>query len=90
MDLSILKKIFPFSYKDLDDKSKFVTGIVIYVIVAIVTGVLIWVASMLTSWIPGAGWAIGLALSILSGLVELYTVCGIVLRVLAYTKVFNP
>ena len=79
-----LKKLFPLSY----EKSTLV-AIITYIVVAIIAGALIWLAGLLTGWIPVVGAIIGWALRIISILVEAYVVVGIVLKILLALKVIK-
>ena len=66
-----------------------VIGIIIYVVAAILAGVLIWLATALTGWIPAVGTIIGWLLGIVSTLVGLYALAGIVIEVLVFAKVLK-
>ena len=81
-----LKKLFPLSYKNTDSIGSFIVGILLYVAAAIVAGLLIGFAGMLTGWIPFVGAVIGWLLRIVGILVEIYVIAGIILQVLVYLK----
>lgn len=72
-----LKKLFPISYK-----KSLVESIVYYVIAAIVFGLIIWLATLLTGWIPVIGAILGWVLGIAGTLVEIYVIAGIVVSIL--------
>ena len=79
-----LKKLFPISYE-----KPLVTAIIVYVITAIIAGLIIWVAGLLTGWIPVAGAIIGWILRIVSIIIEVYVVIGIVLKILVALNVIK-
>lgn len=82
-----MKGFFPLSFKYSKDLVSMIFGIVVYLVVAAVAGVLIWIAGMLSGWVPIAGVVIGWILSIASIIVEVYTIAGIVVLILAFLKV---
>ena len=49
---------------------------------AIVAGLLIWLSSALTGWIPVIGAVIGWILGIASSIVEIYVIAGIIVSIL--------
>lgn len=87
--MDLLKKIFPISFKYKDSGKDLAIGIVVYLVAAILAGVLIWLATALTGWIPAVGALLGWLLGIVSGLVGLYALVGIVLEVLVFAKVLK-
>ena len=72
-----LKKLFPLSYQ-LD----LVKSIIYYLVAAIVAGLLIWLSTALTGWIPVVGAIIGWVLGIASTISEIYVIAGIVVSIL--------
>ena len=64
-------------------------GIVVYLIVAILASVAIYLATLITGWIPVVGAIVGWVLGIVGGLVDLYALAGIVLALLVYFKVIK-
>ena len=72
-----LKKLFPLSYQ-LD----LVKSIIYYLVAAIVAGLLIWLSTALTGWIPVVGAIIGWVLGIASTIIEIYVIAGIVVSIL--------
>ena len=72
-----LKKLFPISYE-----KSLLGGIIKYLIAAIVAGLLIWLSSALTGWIPVIGAVIGWILGIASSIVEIYVIAGIIVAIL--------
>lgn len=87
--MDFLKKFWPASFKNNDSVANLIIGVIVYIVIAIIAGLLIWVAGFLTSWIPVAGTILGYLLSALGSLVELYTVAGIVFKFLAYFNVLK-
>lgn len=87
--MDFLKKFWPASFKNNDSVANLIIGVIVYIVIAIIAGLLIWIAGFLTSWIPVAGTILGYLLSALGSLVELYTVAGIVFKFLAYFNVLK-
>ena len=87
--MELLKKFFPISFKYKNDGKDLAIGIIIYVVAAILAGVLIWLATAITGWIPGVGDIIGWLLGIVSSIVGLYALAGIVIEVLVFAKVIK-
>ena len=77
-----LKQLFPISYK-----KTLLGAIIYYVIAAIVAGLIIWLATLLTGWIPVVGAVIGWVLGIAGAVVEIYVVAGIIVAILKALKV---
>jgi Kef-type K+ transport system membrane component KefB len=55
----------------------------------IIAGLIIGLAGLLTGWIPVVGPVLGIILSAIGTLVEVYTVAGIVIKFLAYFNVLK-
>ncbi|MBR2354533.1 MAG: hypothetical protein IKA76_08540 [Clostridia bacterium] len=87
--MDILKKLFPLSFKTMKEVKDLVIGIVVYLIVAILAGVAIFLATLITGWIPGVGALVGWVLGLAGGLIDLYALVGIILQILVYTKVIK-
>lgn len=79
--MDLLKKVFPYSFKEIKTVADLIIGILVYLVVGLVVGALIGLLAKL----PIIGWIIGIA----GGLVDLYCLVGIVLQVLLYTKVLK-
>ena len=79
--MDMLKKFFPFSFKEKNDVTALVINVIIYVVVGAVVGLRIG----LLAKIPLDGILIGLA----GGLIDLYITVGIVLTFLDYFKVIK-
>ena len=87
--MDLLKTILPVSFKYNNTGRDLAIGIIIYVVAAILAGVLIWLATAITGWIPGVGDIIGWLLGIVSTLVGIYALAGIVIEVLVFAKVIK-
>ena len=87
--MEILKKLFPLSFKEMPDVKSLIIGIVVYLVLAILAGVAIFLATLIVGWIPFAGAIIGGLLGILGSLIDLYALAGIIIAILTYTKVIK-
>ncbi len=87
--MDALKKLFPLSFKYTKDAANLVVGILIYIVVGILAGALIWLAGMVTGWIPVVGMLVGWILRVLGTLIDIYVVAGIVIQILAFAKVIK-
>ena len=79
-----LRKLFPISYKQ-----SLLVSVIIYLIQAVVAGLAIGFAGLLTGWIPLVGVIVGWVLRIISMLVEIYVVGGIIVSILLALKVIK-
>ena len=79
--MDILKKYFPYSFKEKKDVAALIINILIYLVVGIVVGALIGILAL----IP----ILGLVIGLVGGLVDLYILVAIVLSVLDYMKVLK-
>lgn len=87
--METLKKLFPLSFKYTDSVANLIIGILIYLVVGIVGGVLIALAGLITGWIPVVGAVVGVLLRLIGGLVDLYILAGIVIQILVFAKVIK-
>ena len=87
--MDLLKKLFPLSWKYTKDTSNLIVGIIVYIVAAIIAGVIITLGALITGWVPVIGWLICAILSVVGGLIELYVIIGIVLQLLVYFKVIK-
>lgn len=87
--MDTLKKFFPLSFKRVDTAANLVVGILIYVVAAIVAGVILALAGLLGGWIPVVGAILGWALGVIGTVIEVYVVAGIVIQILVFTKVIK-
>lgn len=79
--MEILKKIFPLSFKYIGSAANLVIGILLYLVLGLLGGVVIGVAVN----IP----VVNLLCGIAGGLLDLYVVAGIVIEILAHCKVLK-
>ena len=86
--METLKKIFPLSFKRTDTAGNLIVGILLYLVVGIVAGVVIAVAGLLTG-IPVLGALLAIVLRLIGGLVDLYVLAGIVIQILVFAKVIK-
>lgn len=88
--MDLLKKIWFYSFKvEKKNVSSLVVNLIVWVIAAFVAGIVLWLATALTGWIPVVGWLIGVIVGIAGGVVELYSVIGIVLSILVFLDVLK-
>ena len=88
--MQYLKKFWSYSFKvEKKNVSSLVVNLIVWVVAAFVAGLVLWLASFLTGWIPVLGWLIGVIVGILGSVVELYSLIGIVLSVLVYLDILK-
>lgn len=87
--MDTLKKLFPLSWKYSKGASDLIIGILIYLVVGIVAGVLIRFAGAITGWIPVIDKLAAILLKGIGGLIDLYVIAGIVIQILVFTKVLK-
>ena len=87
--MDTLKKIFPLSFKRTDTAGNLVVGILLYLVVGILAGAVIFLASLIGGWIPVVGAILGWALGVIGGLVDVYVLAGIVIQILVFAKVLK-
>ena len=86
--METLKKIFPLSFKYTKDVASLIIGILVYLVVGIIAGAVIWVAGLLTG-IPVLGALLAIVLRVIGSLVDVYVIAGIVIQVLVFVKVIK-
>ncbi|MBO4940525.1 MAG: hypothetical protein J6D30_05875 [Clostridia bacterium] len=85
MDLNAtLKKFFPISYSH-----SLLKAIIYYLVVAVVATVLIFLAGLITGWIPVVGAIVGWVLRIVGILADVYVIGGIVVSILVKIDVLK-
>ena len=84
-----LKKFFPLSFKKSDTTSNLIVGILLYLVIGILAGALVGLATLIVAWIPLLGAILCWVFSIVSSLVGLYVLAGIVIQVLLFCKVLK-
>lgn len=77
--METLKKIFPLSWKYAKEVADLVIGVIIYIVLAIIASAVIWIATLITGWIPVLGSIIGIVLGLMATLVDVYAIAGIVI-----------
>ncbi len=88
--MKTLKKIWFYSFKvEKKNVSSLVVNLIVWVVAAFIAGIVLWLATSLTSWIPIIGWLIGVIVGIAGGAVELYSLIGIVLSILVFLDVLK-
>lgn len=76
-----LKQLFPISYKYVHNTEKLIIGILIYLVIGIVGGAIVFVGSL----IP----IINILFWILGSLLDLYVLAGIIILLLVHTNVIE-
>ena len=79
--MDTLKKIFPYSFKEKKDIAALIINILIYLVVGIIAGAVIGIFAK----IP----LIGIVISLIGTLADLYVFAGIVLSALDFAKVLK-
>lgn len=87
--MDTLKKFWPYAFKERKDGGELAIAIIIYLVVSIVAGAIIGLATALVNWIPVVGQLIGVLLGLVSSLIGLYCLAGLVFAVLSFCKVLK-
>ena len=87
--MDTLKKLFPLSFKFSKDVANLIVGIIVHLVLVVLVGVLIKLATLLTGWLPVIGKLIAWALGLVSSLIGIYVLAGIIILVLVFTKVIK-
>ena len=87
--MELLKKFWPYAMKERTSGGDLAIAIIVYIVVSIIAGAVITLATLLIGWIPVIGWLIAWALGIVSSLVGLYCLAGIVFAILVFCKVLK-
>jgi len=87
--METLKKFFPLSWKYAKEVADLVIGVIIYVVAAVIASAVIWLATLVTAWIPVAGGLVGIVLGLLGTLVDIYATAGIVILFLVKFNVIK-
>lgn len=88
--MELLKKIWFYSFKvEKKNVSSLVVNLIVWIVAAFAAGVVLWLATALTGWIPVIGGLIGLVVGIVGGAIELYSIIGIVLSVLVFLDILK-
>lgn len=88
--MAFLKKFWPYSFTvKAKDVTSLVVNIIIQVLVSVAAGLVIWLATAITGWIPVLGWILGILLGAVGTVIEIYVLIGIVLSVLNFCDVLK-
>ena len=87
--MEALKKYFPLSFKWGDTVGNLIVGILVYLVLSILAGAVIALATLLVGWIPVVGGIVGWVLGVAGSLVGLYVLAGLVIHILAFCKVIK-
>lgn len=88
--MDLVKKIWFYSFKvEKKNVSSLVVNLIVWIVAAFIAGIVLWLASALTGWIPVIGGLIGALVGIIGGVVELYSVIGIVLSILVFLDILK-
>lgn len=80
--MDLLKKIFPFAFKDTKTNNGLIIAIIYHIVAAFVVGLLCGVIGWIVGFIPILGDIIGWIVGIIGSCVGLYALIGIALAIL--------
>lgn len=88
--MELVKKIWAYSFKvEKGNVSSLVVNLIVWIVAAFVAGLMLWVTTLLTAWIPVVGVLVGIIVGILGAAVELYSLISIVLAILVFLDVLK-
>ncbi len=88
--MDLLKKIWAFSFTvKKKDVTSLVVNLIIWIVAAAIAGLVLWLATAITGWIPVVGWLVGILVGIIGTVVEIYSLVGIVLSILNFCDVLK-
>lgn len=88
--MELVKKIWFYSFKvEKKNVSSLVVNLIVWIIAAFLAGIVLWLATAITAWIPVVGALVGTILGIVGGVIELYSLIGIVLSILVFADVLK-
>ena len=88
--MDLLKKIWAFYFTvKKKDVTSLVVNLIIWIIAAAIAGLVLWLATAITGWIPVVGWLVGILVGIIGTVVEIYSLVGIVLSILNFCDVLK-
>ncbi|MBE6730950.1 MAG: hypothetical protein E7564_04595 [Ruminococcaceae bacterium] len=86
--MDLIKNIWFFSFKvEKKNASSLVVNLIVWVVAAVLAGLVLWLAAALTGWIPLIGGLIGGIVGFVGGVIEIYSLIGIVLSVLKFLDI---
>ena len=84
--MSLLKKLFPISF-GAKNVSALIIKIVIYLVFALIGGIILALAGFIAGWIPLLGGIRLWALGVIGTIIDIYAVGGIVITLLNFFKI---
>ncbi len=88
--MDMLKNIWSYSFKvEKKNVPSLVVNLIVWVVAAFLAGLVLWLATALTGWIPVVGGLVGIVVGIVGGAIELYSLVGIVLSILVFLNVLK-
>ncbi|MBE6651459.1 MAG: hypothetical protein E7613_09135 [Ruminococcaceae bacterium] len=88
--MDIVKKVWAYSFKvEKGNASSLVVNLIVWVVAAFLAGLVLWLATAITGWIPVIGALVGIIVGLVGGIIELYSLIGIVLSVLVFVDVIK-
>jgi len=86
--METLKKIFPLSFGS-KDVAGLIIKVLLYIVVAILGGVVIWLATSILGVIPAIGGILAWLVGFVGSFIDLYALVGIVITFLAHFNVLK-
>ena len=87
--MDILKKFWPYSFRERTEVSQLVIAVIIYVVLGAVCAAVISLSNVLVGWIPLLGEVLNVLFSLVGSLCSIYLTAGIVFTFLSYFKVLK-
>jgi len=87
--MDLLKKLFPLSFKYTKDVANLIIGILIYIVIGAIGGVVLGLIGALAGILPIIGGLLGVVLGFIGSIIDLYAVAGIVIQILVFVKVLK-
>ena len=87
--MDILKKFWPYSFRERTEVSQLVIAVIIYVVLGAVCAAVISLSGELVRWIPLLGVVLNVLFSFVGSLCSIYLTAGIVFTFLSYFKVLK-
>lgn len=84
--MDFLKKLFPLSF-GTKDVAALIIKILVYLVVAVIGGAILWLAGFIAGLIPVVGTIILWALGVVGTIIDIYAVAGIIITILNFCKV---
>ena len=88
--MDMLKKFWPDAFSvQKGNIASLVVKLIVWIVAAAIAGVLLGIIGLVVVWIPLLGWLVATVLGIVGGLIELYSIIGIVLTILVFCDVLK-